>query len=150
MRVIFLQDVRGQGKKHDVKNVPDGYAKNFLIPRKLAEPAEPGAVVRHGEVVKARDKEDAEREKRLHALRDTLEKNALKFTLRADEHGSTFGSVTKEHILTALREHGWLGPERIDIRLEHPLKHLGEHVVEADVKGKAAKIRVVIVAEEKE
>jgi len=141
MQVIFLQDVRGKGKKHEIKNVPDGYAKNFLFPQKLAESADAGALARNESWVKTKEQEAAARIERLAMLRNTLKDNELQFELRADEHGSTFGSVTKENILAALRERGWLGAEHIDIVLAHPIKTLGEHAIEMALD---AKTRVLV------
>ena len=65
--------------------------------------------------------------------------------MRTDEHGSVFGSVTKEMILKAMREHGWLGKERADVELEHPIKKIGDQTVVVDLKrGIRAKLKVVV------
>ena len=94
--------------------------------------------------------EAAARAERLVALRDTLKSNELTFELRADEHGSTFGSVTKENILSALRERDWLGAEKIDVLLPHPIKSLGEHQVELGLDTKTrVQLRIRVQASSK-
>ncbi|MEY4731645.1 MAG: hypothetical protein RL681_591, partial [Candidatus Parcubacteria bacterium] len=122
MRVILLQDIRGIGKKYEVKDVAEGFGKNYLLPRKIVEPATPGNLVRLATAKAQLEHHDAEALKRLASLRDTLATKRLEFPVRTDETGAVYGSVTKEMILKAMRDHDWLGPERIDIELEHPLK----------------------------
>lgn len=145
MRVILLQDIRGIGKKYDVKDVAEGFGKNYLLPRKLVEPATPGNLARLAAVQARKAHEEGETVERLSALRNKLGELRLTFPMRADESGAVFGSVTKEAILKAMREHGWLGPERIDIELEHPLKTLGEHRVTLNLKqGMTAIVTVIL------
>ncbi len=134
MKVIFLKDVRGSGKKGEVKDVPDGYARNFLIARGLAEVATSGAVVQIEAGKARRAEEEAALIGHLHELSKTLKGLVIEFDVKADPHGSMFGSVTKEMILSALRDKKLVGPERIDIVLEHPLKTIGDHEVVADLK----------------
>ncbi len=145
MKVILLEDLKGVGKKYDAKEVADGYAKNFLFPRGLARPATSDAL-KNVAVQRARaEKDDAELVKRLETLSRFLNEHSLEFTLRTDEKGSVFGSVTKEMILRAMREHGWLGKERVDIELNHPIKQIGEHKVAVDLKkGIRATLTVVV------
>jgi large subunit ribosomal protein L9 len=134
MKVILLQDIRGIGKKYEVKDVAEGFAKNYLLPRKLIQPATPGNLAQLAAVNARRTREEGEVMSRLAALRDRLGELRLTFPMRADESGAVYGSITKEAIMKAMREHGWLGPERIDVELEHPLKTLGEHRVRLDLK----------------
>jgi large subunit ribosomal protein L9 len=130
MRIILLQDVRGIGKKNDVKDVSDGYAKNYLLPRKLGEPAVPKALAAVAEIKARQGAKHAEATARLAALADTLKAEKLVFSVKAGEKGSAFGSITKDMIVSALRTRGRLGPDdRVDVELEHPLKELGEHEV---------------------
>lgn len=145
MKVILLQDIRGIGKKYEVKDVAEGFGTNYLLPRKLVEPATPGNLARLAVAQARRKEEDAGIIKRLGALRDKLAAVRLEFPVRTDETGAVYGSITKEAILKAMRDHDWLGPERIDIELEHPLKTLGEHRVQIDLKhGMTAMLTVTL------
>ena len=134
MRVILLQEIRGIGKKYEIKDVAEGFGTHYLLPRKLVEPATPGNLARLREAKSRLEHEDAETVKRLTALRDTLATVRLEFPVRTDDTGAVYGSVTKEAILKAMRDHDWLGPERVEMQLEHPLKTLGEHRVPIDLK----------------
>lgn len=145
MRVILNEDVRGLGKKREVKEVNDGYARNFLMPRRLAKPAtasELGAL----EEEKARfAREDAELLKRLVLLKGRIEDKTLVFDLKAGGGGAAFGSVNKEMILKSLRENGLVAAERVRLKLDRPIKEPGEHEIEADLgKGVLAKLKVMI------
>jgi large subunit ribosomal protein L9 len=149
MKVILLQDVRGVGHKNDLKEVADGYGRNFLIARGLALAAT-GAGIKKVEEMKAKkDKEDHEEEIRLGEIKRTIESHFIEFRLKSDEHGSVFGSVSKDMILKALREHNWVTKERVDVILDHPLKQIGDHEVVVDLKrGLTAKLKVMVRAEE--
>jgi len=149
MKIIFLQDVRGRGKKYEVKDVADGYATNFLFPKRLAEPATPANLARLESLKKKLDQEHDESLKRMQSLEEKLKTSSLKFPVKTDEKGSVFGSITKDMITKALREQGWLGPERVDIHLEHPLKTIGEHEVEIGLKeGHKAFLRVILTPQQ--
>ena len=144
MKIVLLQDVRGLGKKHETKEVADGYALNFLIPRGLAAPATAGKLAEAAAVLERREHEKKERAARTADLARILERDHLTFPLKTDGK-SVFGSVTKETILSALRARGWLGTARVDVLLDHPLKTLGEHRVPIDLKdGARAMLRVIV------
>jgi large subunit ribosomal protein L9 len=145
MKVILLRDLRGVGKKYDVKDVAEGHARNFLVARGLAEPATPENLIKIQKIKRRRAEGDAALMKRLEEIRGILSRSTLTFPVKTDKTGSVFGSVTKEMILKAFREHGWVRTERVEILLPHPLKMLGEHRVTVDLKkGLAAQLRVVL------
>lgn len=148
MQVILLQDVRNLGKKSEVKNVADGYARNFLFPNKLAEPATPAALkALEKEKVKT-EYEDKELKKRLEEIARTIKDRYLEFPVKTGKSGEVFGSVTKEMILKGLRDTGVIRSERVEIKLERPLKELGEHKVEVHLKkGISAELKVVLLAQ---
>ena len=149
MKVIFLGDVRNVGKKYEIKNVSDGYARNFLFPNKLAETATPEAIKKLESVKAAHNKEDNEARAHLEALARKINETKIQFELKADKSGAVFGSVNKEMILKALREHKLIGAERIDIDLKYPIKELGEFSIAIDLKkGVVAKLGVVVVKAE--
>ncbi len=138
MKVILLADVKGVGRKNEMKEVADGYARNFLIGRKLAIAAD-----KKGQSVKAGiDAKEAGEVARLTALATKLAALPLEFTIKTGAHHEVFGSVSKKMIEEAIRAKGITEGELI---LEHPIKSTGEHKVEVSfgkgVKG-IAKITV--------
>ena len=145
MKIILLEDVKNLGKKHDVKDVPDGYARNFLIFRKFAKPATPQAL-KELAIAKSRiEKEDAETIKQRAFLAESMKGKFLIFDLRTDDKGHVFSSVTKEMILKSLRSQGFVGKERVDLKIEHPLKEIGEYLLDLDLKkGIKTKIKVIL------
>ena len=148
MRVILLEDIRGLGKRDEVKEVSDGYVRNFLLPRKLVKPATPRALEEHKVTLAARTREEDAFRKKLEELGRLIESRYLEFHLKTDAHGSVFGSVTNVMIVKAMREHGWLGTERVDIKLDHPIKKIGDQIVVVDLKkGIRAKLKVVVRAQ---
>jgi large subunit ribosomal protein L9 len=129
VRVVLKQEVRGLGRPGDVKEVADGYAQNFLLPKGLAIEASAGELRRVAEQrASAQAKQD-----RAHADAETLAKKldavTLIFTLKAGEQGKTFGSVTTKEIADALkREHKLtVDPRKIE---SEPIRALGVHKVE--------------------
>lgn len=134
MKVIFLEEVRNVGKKFEVKEVSGGYARNFLFPNKLAESATPGALKKLAAMQAGQEKEDRELYRHLEGIARKISQTKIQFELKADKSGAVFGSVNKESILKALREHGLVTKERVDIDLKHPVKEFGEHTVPLDLK----------------
>ena len=129
MQVIFLQTVKGRGQKNQVKNVSDGYARNFLIPQKLAVPATP-ATLKNIEAaqVQAVTEDKAGMERVARMIRGLKDKK-LEFTLKSDAKGSVFGSVSAEMIKKALQAQGLGAKDQVEVLLEHHLKEFGEHAV---------------------
>jgi len=145
MRVILLRDVKDVGKRFDVKDVSDGFARNFLFPGKLAEAATPSALRALEAKRLEREKEESESLKHFAALAERLKERSLIFPVKATDEGAVFGSVTKEMILSALRDAKLLTKERLEIHMDHPLKKLGEHKIEVSLKkGEKAVIRVTL------
>lgn len=145
MQVIFLKDVKGKGQKGQVKNVADGYARNFLIPQGSAVPATPAALARLEAERSKGETESKEAEQRIARIIQNLKDKKIEFLLKTDEKGSVFGSVTGEMIEKALREHGFVTKDRVNAPLAHPIKEFGEHQVELHFhKGLTAKIGVVV------
>ncbi len=134
MKIILLKDVRGVGKKSEVRVVSDGYARNFLIPRGLARPATQGALKELSTLKAKTDGEEGELRKRLATLTERLRDRTLELHLKTNEEGKIFGSVTKDTILSAMRDAGLITKERVSIELDHPLKELGEYKIPIDLK----------------
>jgi large subunit ribosomal protein L9 len=125
MEVILIQDIAKIGKKGELKNVSDGYARNFLLPKKLVKIATPEAI---SEALRKKEKESqAENQKNLRQLSDSIRQK--KITLRAKEKkGKLFGSIGTKEIQNALKIENITIEER-SIILETPIKKVGEHKI---------------------
>lgn len=126
MRVIFQKDVPGHGKRGEIKDVKDGFARNYLLPRKLAVLATPEAL-RAWEAEKQKEAEKAQAEKEAaERLKHTLEAQTFRLTVKAGAGGRLFGAVTALTISDMLKEKGIVLDKR-KIDLKDPLKTLGVH-----------------------
>jgi large subunit ribosomal protein L9 len=148
MQVIILEEVRGVGHKYEVKEVRDGYARNFLFPNKLAEPAN-ATSLKKLEALKANlEKHDIELKKSLEAAAHRIAEMSIQFDLKKGKDGSIFGSINKEAVLKALREHKLITTERVDITLDHPIKEPGKYTIPIDFKkGVTAELKIIVKAE---
>ncbi len=130
MRVILRREVAGLGRPGDVKDVADGYAQNFLLPRGLAIEATASELK---VLARTRDAKRAKQD-RAHADAEELTKRlsemTLVFRLKAGEQGKTFGSVTSKDIAEALRQGHKVDVDKTNVHLPEPLKSLGVHNVE--------------------
>lgn len=145
MKIVLLKDVKGIGKKLDVKEVPDGYARNFLIPRNLAAPATKENIQNAEKIKLFKQKENQEQEKSLRRISTEISEKRIKFFLKADDHGKLFGSVNKDSILKALRENKFITKEHVEIKIDHPIKELGDYEVEMSFgKGIKTKLKITI------
>ncbi len=128
MKVILLQDVRGQGKKGQMINVSDGYARNFLFPRKLAQEATADNI----NTMRMNDKAKQEKEQRAReeaaALSSKLREMTLTVYAKGGGAGRLFGSVTSQEISDALKEQG-LDLDRRKIVIEESIKTVGLYTV---------------------
>ncbi len=148
MKVLLLQNVAGTGKAGEVKNVADGYARNYLLPRKLAVPAT-------DEVVKSRDvRREIERRRREHAaheasaLADVLAGVTVRFTVRVGEQYRLYGSITSADIAEAVSAQIRQEIDKRKVLLDEPLKSLGEFHVPIKVTADLTPaVRVIIEAE---
>ena len=145
MKVILVQDVKSLGKRGDVKNVSDGYARNFLLPRNLVKPATPAAE-------KELDSERAKLEKQLLELKAELENiesaaraEPLVFQVKVGEKGEVFGSVGTEEIKTKLIEkYSKLESANLRIGADH-IRKLGRHEIAIDLgQGVEGKITIEV------
>ncbi len=147
MKVILLQDVKGQGKKGDVVDVNEGYARNFLIKKGFAEVATAAKLNDISMKKSAADFHRAEEEKATRELAKTL--NGKQFTVRikAGQNGKVFGSVTSADISEALAAAGYTVDKR-KIALAAPIKTLGSYETELRLmEGVVSKITVSVEAE---
>lgn len=146
MKVILLMDVRGIGRKFDVKNVADGYAMNFLLPRKLAETATGTRLKEVEEMKLKREAEAAALEKARMREIDSLRGSKIEIKAKATPKGGLFEAVDKDVIARAIREQKSIEVPAEAIKLDRPLKTIGEHAVTLAYKTKKAELAVVISA----
>lgn len=107
MKVIFLKDVKGKGKKGEIKNVADGYAHNFLIKQGLAVEANAGAMSSLNAQQKKEEKVAQQELEDAKALKETLEKVTVELTAKSGEDGRLFGSITSKQVADELQKaHG--------------------------------------------
>lgn len=146
MKVILLKNVSKIGKKHEIKDVSDGYATNFLIPNHLAEIASPGNVKKSE---KQKEKEAGERA----ISEDLLLKNlndisglVIEMEEKANDKGHLFAGIHKEELIPVIKEQTRLDILPEFIILERPIKEVGEHEVEVKVQEKIAKFNLIVKA----
>lgn len=148
-QAVLLQDVDDLGRRGDPIDVSPGYLRNYLIPRRLAQPATPGALEeaqRRQVVAEKAEQERTAREAKAAAL---LSKTVLTIHQRAGEDGKLFGSVGAKEIADAIRDARDLRIDRRKVRLEQPIREVGTHMVEIELAdGTVASVKT-IVAEEK-
>lgn len=141
MKVLLLQDVKKVGRKHDIKEVSDGYARNFLIARKLAVPADASALKLKAEM----EKQEQELVARYSAAASKLKNEILEFPVRSGSKGEVFGSVTAADIKKALEAKGF---SDFTVELDQSLRFLGEREVEiAFGKGIRGKVKVKLLSQ---
>ena len=127
MKVIFLQDVKGKGKKGDIKEVPNGYTQNFLIKNNLAKPANNESMAELKGKQKAKEKQDAEVLAEAKELKALLEKEetVVKINAKAGEDGRLFGSIPSKQIADALNKQYKIKIDKRKIELDQPIRALG-------------------------
>ena len=132
MEVILLQDIKGLGKVGDTVKAKDGYARNYLIPKKLAQSYAPGAVKALEEKRKKEERGlEKEKEKAIE-LAKTISKLSLTIPMEAGANDTLFGSVTPDRIFHALREEG-LNLDKKSIILKDPIRKLGIYNAEVSL-----------------
>lgn len=129
MKVILTQDVEGKGREGDVLDVAQGYAVNFLLPRKLALAASPGELRQLDDRKVKLEKKENERREDAEALKEKLEAESVNIEARAGEEGKLYGSVTNAQIAEAISIQLELSVDKHAIDLGEHIKTLGEHKV---------------------
>ncbi len=131
MKVILQQDVRGQGKKGQMIDVSDGYARNFLLPRKLAVLATAENVNTMKQQEKARKAQEAAEKAEAEALSKKLEGLTVKVAAKAGEGGRLFGAVTAKEISECLAQQHGLNIAKTKLVLDEPIKACGGYQIKA-------------------
>ena len=130
MKVIFLQDVRGKGKKGQMAEISDGYARNYLLPKKLAMEATPDAI----NTMRMNDKAAAEKAARERAealeISKKLREMTVVVTAKGGGAGKLFGSITSQEISDALKEKAGIVIDKRKLVLADPIKNVGTYTVQ--------------------
>lgn len=137
MKVIFIKDLKGQGKKEEIKEVKDGYAMNFLIKKGFAVPLNDKNLQNLKNIQEKRKADDKENRKEASELKEKLEKLVLTFKVKTGEQDRVFGSISVKQIKEELLKQGYK-IDKNQIELENNITSLGYHnisiVLYKDVK----------------
>jgi large subunit ribosomal protein L9 len=147
MRVILLQDIEKLGKKYDIKEVADGYARNFLIPKGLVKPATEEAL-KWLETQKEIETKKAEEDlKKVQEIASAVDDQEIIIPVKVGEEGQLFESITAQKISEKLKEIGF-DIKKTQIDLIEPIKELGEYPVKIKFEHNLeAEIKVIVVEE---
>ena len=146
MKVLLLTDVKGTGKKGEIKNVADGYAKNFLLKTGKARVADNSAISENKMKKSATDYHKEMEKQAAKALADRLSSSKVIVEIKCGENGKNFGSVTTKEISDALNKQGYEVDKR-KIELKEPLKTIGSYKINIKLHPEiSAQIDLEIVA----
>ncbi len=150
MKVILLQDVENVGKKYEIKEVKNGYARNFLIPKELAKSATKPNLKWLESKLSVVEKEAEEDLKKAQELASKIDGIEVPILLKVGDEGQTFESINSAKIAEQLKTMGF-EVKKSQIKLEEPIKEVGEFPIKVSLDHNLeAEIRVVIAAEKKE
>lgn len=142
---ILLKDVENVGGRGEVVTVSKGYLRNFLIPRKLAQPATKASVAAAQRAHEAEERSAAEQSARAQENADLLSKTVLTIAQQAGEDGRLFGSVTTQDIADAIKEARGLTIDRRRVHLDEPIRHVGTYSVVVEVAdGVTATVKTLV------
>ena len=145
-QAILLQDVENVGAKGAVVDVSKGYLRNFLIPRKLAEPATKGSIAVAQQRQAAADRAVVEAEQKAQENAAVLNKTVLTISHQAGEDGRLFGSVTAQDIADAIKDARGLTIDKRRVHLDEPIKSVGTRMVVVEVdEGVTATVKTMVV-----
>jgi large subunit ribosomal protein L9 len=150
MEVILLQDVEKLGGKGEVANVSEGYARNYLFPRKLAEKATPGRIAAVRKIMEEKAAAVRREAERADETRDLLSKTVLTIPAAVGSGERLFGSVTNQDIADAIWAARKIRIDKRNIDLEDPIKLVGTYMVRVQVHHSVepAEVKVIVAPEE--
>ena len=149
MKVILQQDVKGQGKKGQLIEVAEGYARNFLLPRKLAVPATADAMNTMRLQEKAKRAEEARQRAEALEIVEKLKNSPVKIAARAGANGKLFGAVTSKEVSDALQAQYGIELGKQKIVMDEPIKAYGSYQLKAKLGFEISGTVYVMVVEEK-
>jgi large subunit ribosomal protein L9 len=144
-QAILLQPVDTLGERGDVVDVSSGYLRNYLVPRKLAQPATTASIAEAQRRREAAERAQQEAEERAEENAALLSKTVLTIPHQAGEDGRLFGSVTAQEIVEAIRQARGLKLDRRRVHLEEPIRATGTHMVTVEVHdGVTAQVKTIV------
>ena len=149
MKVILQQDVKGQGKRGQMVNVSDGYARNFLFPKGLATPATPDNVNKMVMQDKAKKAQMAAEKAEAEAIAEKLKSIVVKIPAKAGSGGRLFGAVTSKEVSDALMAQHGINIGKSKLVQEEPIKSFGTYQLKAKLGYEISGLVNVVVTEEK-
>lgn len=150
MKIILLRDVEKLGKKFEVKEVADGFARNFLIPKGLAKPATESALKTLEAEKAAAEATAVEDLKKTEEMVASLDGQEIEISVKAGEDGKLYGSLTPLKITKILKDKG-MEIKKNQIKLSQPIKEIGEHEITIEFPhGLEAKVKLIVSEEVKE
>ncbi len=145
-QAILLQDVDTLGERGTIVDVSKGYLRNYLVPRKLAQPATPGALEAAKARMEATERAKEEAVSRAEENAALLTKTVLTIPQQAGDDGRLFGSVTNQDIADAIREARGLRVDKRKVHLDEPIRNVGTHMVVVEVAdGVTATVKTMVV-----
>lgn len=149
MKVIFLQSVPNVARAGDIKDVADGYGRNYLLPQRLAAQADPRAMQHLEAQVRARAKVEARAEEEMQELATLLDGTEITIKAKVGARDRLYGSITPADIAAELENATGMAVDRKKIDLEHPIRQVGSHEVPIKLSREiATSITVTVAAEE--
>ena len=147
-QAILLQPVDELGETGEVVDVSAGYLRNFLVPRKLAQPATKASIAAAQQRIQAAEQAAADQVARAEEHAQLLRKTVLTISHQAGDDGRLFGSVTAQEIVEAVREARGVKLERRKVHLAEPIRTTGTHMVTVEVAdGTTAEVKTIITAQ---
>jgi len=144
--VILLQDVENLGEKGTVVDVSKGYLRNFLVPRKLAQPASKGLLEQAQQRQAAAERAAREATEKAGESAVVLNRTVLTIAQQAGDDGRLFGSVTTQDIAEAIKDARGLEIDRRKVHLDEPIRHVGTYMVVVEIgDGVTANVKTIVV-----
>ncbi|HHW43174.1 50S ribosomal protein L9 [Desulfofundulus thermobenzoicus] len=148
MKVILLEEVKNLGAKGAVVTVSDGYARNFLLPRRLAVEATPAKIKEQARQLAVERRKKEEEESRARELASRMDGLTVRLGARTGESGRLFGAVSSKDIADALEQQHQIRVDKKKIILKEPIKQLGEHTVTVKLHQRVqVQIKVAVIPE---
>ena len=145
-QAILLKDVERLGERGEVVDVSAGYLRNFLIPRKLAQPSTPGALEAARKRQDAAERAAQEATERAQENAALLTKTVLTISQQAGDDGRLFGSVTAQDVVDAVRDARGIKLDRRKVHLDEPIRNVGTYMVVVEVtEGVTATVKTMVV-----
>jgi len=144
MEVIFLQDVQNVGKKGQIKNVADGFARNFLLPKQLATLATQALKNQFRHEEKEKEKINKQKQEELNKFISKLKDLKILFNEKSSKEGTLFSGISKKMIVQKIKEDTGEKISENTVKLDKPIKQLGEYLINIHINNKDYPIAITI------